>query len=306
MANSCDSPRPSRPISRPRAPSKPKAQVGEPCRPIFSSRRRTAMGLRAPSASTLGTRNRLSPAPPGAAPGVRASRQWPIRGARSWSPKVIQAFSPVIDQSPSPAGVARVRMRPTSEPASASEMQMVEAHSPEPRRGSHSALVASSAWASSRRAAAAWDEGSMPKATQARSNSSWQAAQTTSGRPWPPCASGLSRLGQPASRKARQASAWPGAVLTRPASRRQPSRSITGLSGASASSANRAASSRTASAVSGNEGSPQSTHRRWTPGVARSWAFSGRVSKAVISSPACWGGGPAGRRGRTAAVAFSG
>jgi hypothetical protein len=95
-----------------------------------------------------------------------------MRVTRSWSPKVIQAFSPVIDHWPSSSGVARVRMRPTSEPASTSEMQMVAAHSPALSLGSHSALMSASAWVASSLAAAPWEQGSIPKATQARSNSS--------------------------------------------------------------------------------------------------------------------------------------
>ncbi len=60
-------------------------------------------------------------------------------------------------------------MRPASEPASGSEMQMVAPQSPASRRGSHSALVAASAWASISRAAARTPVGAMPKATPARS-----------------------------------------------------------------------------------------------------------------------------------------
>ncbi len=76
---------------------------------------------------------------------------------------------------------------------------MVAAHSPDTSLGSHSVLIASSAWAAINRAAARRPVGAMPKATEPRSKISVQAARATSGRPAPPSSGGWSIPGQPAS-----------------------------------------------------------------------------------------------------------
>ena len=69
---------------------------------------------------------------------MRARRQWPMGLAMSWSAKEIQIFSPVKRQ-PSNLRVARVRKRPSSDPAPGSEIAMVAARSPRASAGTQPA-----------------------------------------------------------------------------------------------------------------------------------------------------------------------
>ena len=129
MVKSAGRPRPGSPMRWAVARSKASAQVGEPCRPIFSSIPVQVTPFGRPPSSRSGTRNSERPRVPVPGGAVRARSMWPMRLPMSWAPKEIQHFEPVMRQV-SPSGSARVRMRPTSEPASGSEMQIEAVQSP--------------------------------------------------------------------------------------------------------------------------------------------------------------------------------
>ena len=84
------------PISQPLAPSKFITQVAEPLMPILCSRPPQKAGLRLPSSSTLGTRNREIPLTLSDASGSLASTRWTMLSTRSCSPPVIQILVPVM------------------------------------------------------------------------------------------------------------------------------------------------------------------------------------------------------------------
>ena len=94
-------------------------------------------------------------------------------------------------------------MRPTSDPASGSDMQIVAVAAPDSSAGTQSARVSSSAHSVSRRAAARLPPGAIMKAGEARSKSWFTATNSVSGMPCPPSSSSCSSPIQPPSAKAR-------------------------------------------------------------------------------------------------------
>jgi hypothetical protein len=101
--------------------------------------------------------------------------------------------------------LARVRMRPTSEPASGSEMQIVAVQSPAARRGAQAAAMSGATW-ESMCAAGRVAPLSIMKPIAAPSKKVLEAQWSAVGRPWPPVASGRSMASQPPSASWRQAS----------------------------------------------------------------------------------------------------
>ena len=111
----------------------------------------------------------------------------------------MKIFVPVSAQVPSSRGVARVPIRPTSDPACGSEMQIVAVHSPETSRGTTLSRRRASACPISSRDAARPISGSMLNAMHDPVTVSATPAWITSGNPCPPYCSGRSRPTQPAS-----------------------------------------------------------------------------------------------------------